>query len=146
MEPFRASAFPRQSAKKQLLTTPGCVIRAGDSETDCSRVIENLVVVSPLQRQSQNQSAKTQTSTRCYTAASPPFIIYPKFLKPFSHLQRNYREISPQSQNSLDPVTFSNNQEECSTSDARLPDDVSARTADVKSPVSLTSEVSLPKK
>lgn len=57
---LRASAFPWWSIKKELPAAPGRITGAGDSETDCSRVVENLVVVSSLQAESQ-ESVSTNT-------------------------------------------------------------------------------------
>lgn len=162
LELFRASAFPRRSVKKQLPTAPGCVIRAGDSETDCSRVVENLVVVSSLQEESQNQSAQpsikqTHHLIWCYSETELLYHIL-SFIQDFEKRSQTFPDkhyllsstirIFPgvklhhlfKQPGKGQDVSIKG------PTDALLPDDVSVLSADLKWPISLTSEVSLPKK
>lgn len=56
---MRTSASAWQSIKKELLTEPSRVLRGVDGETRGSRVIENLIVVSSLRRESSKLSTKS---------------------------------------------------------------------------------------
>lgn len=88
---LRASAFPWWSIKKELPAAPGRVTGAGDSETDCSRVVENLVVVSSLQAESQESvSTNTLFQMMSFCKEEPftpaqPFLIRQGFWTPRFH-------------------------------------------------------------